>query len=243
MPRPFDDNARSIVNTNFQRQDSTFKIKYFQLHGVSQIGRLILATSGATWEAVFPTDWANVEKKDAIFGVLPILYETTASGEQIEIPESDAIENYLSRKFNLYGEDAWDEVKIRSFASSCHALSTFYFLRVATIQNQPEYKAIMMQKFLTEAVPKFVGIQELHLNANGNNGHYVGHKLSIADLKLFHAVGTILALTQDKFVSKTLTPGIWAVYETVNAIPSYQAWKETEAFKIIAKGNLAIVGV
>ena len=118
-----------------------------------------------------------MEKKEAIFGVLPALYETTSSGQEIEIPESEAIENYLAQKFQLLGNDTWDEVKVRSFAGSCQSLSNFYFLRVATVRNNPEYKAIMMERLLTEAVPKFVEVQEMHLNANGNNGHYVNDKV------------------------------------------------------------------
>jgi len=68
-------------------------------------------------------------------------------------------------------------------------------------------------------------------------------QLSLADLKLSIAVHTIVALTQDQFVSESKTPGIWAVCKKVNAIPSYVAWRETEAFKTIAEGNIRIVGV
>ncbi|GJJ70773.1 hypothetical protein EMPS_03123 [Entomortierella parvispora] len=243
MPRPFDDNVRPLVNESARNQDSTFELKYFGLHGMAETCRLILATSGAKWEAVFPSDWANVEKKDTFFGVLPTLYETTSSGQVIEIPESGAIENYLAQKFQLLGEDAWDEIKIRAFASSCQAVSTFYFLRVATIRDQPEYKATMLARFLNEAVATFVPVQEMHLNANQNNGHYVGNKLSLADLRLSIAVHTIVSLTEDKFVSESKTPGIWAVYQKVNSIPSYVEWRQTAAYKTIAEGNLRIVGV
>lgn len=95
----------------------------------------------------------------------------------VEIPESDAIETYLAQKFQLLGQDTWDEIKIRAFAASCQAVNTFYFLRVATVRDQPEYKAIMMARFLNEAVTKFVEVHEMHLNANQNNGHYVGDKV------------------------------------------------------------------
>lgn len=67
--------------------------------------------------------------------------------------------------------------------------------------------------------------------------------MSLADLKLVIAVNTIISLTKDQFISKTLTPGIWAVCEKVNAIPSYAAWRDTEVYKTIAAGNLRIVGV
>jgi len=55
MPRPFDDNVRSLVNESARKKDSTFNLKYFGLHGLAQTCRLILATSGAAWEAIFPS--------------------------------------------------------------------------------------------------------------------------------------------------------------------------------------------
>ncbi|KAF8940349.1 hypothetical protein EDD21DRAFT_361464 [Dissophora ornata] len=243
MSRTFDNNARAAFNESIYKQDSTFKLKYFKLHGVAATVRMILATAGVEWECVFPNDWANVEKKEAIFGVLPVLYETTSAGQTIEVPESEAIENYLSKKFHLYGEhdDAFDEMKVRAFSSSIQALISYYFLRVAVVRDAA-YKAVMLERFLTEAMPSFAATHERHLEANGRNGHYVGDKLSLADIKLSLALNMILAVTGDKFVSKEKTPAMWAVWEKVNVIPSLVEWEKTESYQAIAEGNLRILG-
>ncbi|KAF9580818.1 hypothetical protein BGW38_002385, partial [Lunasporangiospora selenospora] len=155
-------------------------------------------------------DWAASEKHETVFGVLPVLYETTASGEQLSIPEAEAIEQYLAKKFNLLGDqgDVWDEIKVRAFASSQQGLINYYFLRVATVKD----------------------------------GHFVGNKLTLADLKCAFAVEMLMALTGDQYVSEEQTPGLWTVYKTVNAIPSLVAWKATEEYKSLAEGNLRMVG-
>ncbi|KAF9572448.1 hypothetical protein EC968_009926 [Mortierella alpina] len=241
MSRSFQEDVRTTLNESAHRQDSTFKLKYFKLHGIAYTSRLILATSGAKWECVFPDDWANVEKQDTHFGFLPILYETTASNQTIEVPESEAIENYLSKKFKLLGADDYDEVQIRAFASSIQALITYYFLRVAVVRDEA-YKAVMKERFLTEALPPFVANHERHLKAAGSNGHYVGNKLSIADLKLTIAISMIINLTGDEFVSKERTPAMWAVWESVNAIPSYVDWKSSTSHEACQEGNMRILG-
>ncbi|KAG0215118.1 hypothetical protein BGX28_000823 [Mortierella sp. GBA30] len=241
MSRTFENDARAALNENIHKQDSTFKLKYFKLHGLAGISRMILAATGAKWECIFPVDWVNVEKKDTLFGVLPVLYETTASGQTIEVPESDSIEDYLSKKFRLYGDDHFDEMKIRSFASSIKSLTNFYFLRVAVVRDDA-YKAVMKERFLTEAVPPFVATHERHLVANGSNGHYVDNKLSLADIMLTLVLSMIQSVTGDQFVSKDKTPAIWAVWETVNAIPSYAEWLKTETYKELHEGNLRVLG-
>lgn len=119
----------------------------------------------------------NEEKKTTLFGVLPNLFETTPTGEVIEIAESDAIENYLSRKFNLLGNDPFDEMKIRAYCSSIQSASNFLLIKVAGIKD-PEVKAAMRTQFIETIVPRFVTYHERHLEANGRNGHYVGDKVN-----------------------------------------------------------------
>lgn len=121
-------------------------------------------------------DWINEEKKNTLFGVLPNLFETTPTGEVIEVAESDAIENYLCRKFNLLGNDAFDEMKIRAFSCSINSVSNFLLMKVAGIKD-PEVKATMRTQFVETIVPRFVTYHERHLEANGRNGHYVGDKV------------------------------------------------------------------
>lgn len=49
-------------------------------------------------------------------------------------------------------------------------------------------------------------------------------------------------VTGDKFVSKEKTPAMWAVWERVNAIPSYVEWKSSESHEVCQEGNMRILG-
>ncbi|KAF8947134.1 hypothetical protein BGZ47_010152 [Haplosporangium gracile] len=241
MTRTIDNTTRALFNENALKQDNTFKIMYFKVHALGANARAILAASGAKWECVFPKDWANEEKKTTLFGVLPNLFETTPTGEVIEIAESDAIENYLSRKFNLLGNDTFDEMKIRAYCCSIQSVSSFLLSRVAGIKN-PEVKATMRTQFIETIVPRFVTYHERHLEANGRNGHYVGDKLSCADIKLAVVLVSIISVTGETQVNKQDTPAIWAVWEKVNAIPSYAKWVKSEEYQAIAEGSLQLLG-
>ncbi|KAF9108652.1 hypothetical protein BGX29_009307 [Mortierella sp. GBA35] len=241
MTRSFDNNTRSLFNENAQKKDSTFKVLYFKVHAMGSNIRAILAASGAKWECVFPKDWINEEKKTTLFGVLPNLFETTASGEVIEIAESDAIEDYLCRKYDLLGDDAFDEMKIRAFASSIQSMANFLLIKVAGIKD-PQVKADNRTQFIEVIVPRFVTYHERHLEANGRNGHYVGNKLSYADIKLVVALVSIFSLIGETLVNKQATPALWAVWEAVHGIPSYAAWKKSEDYQAIVEGNMQLLG-
>lgn len=52
--RTFEEKNRAAVNENIEKQDSTFELKYFKLHGVSWSVRMVLAASGAKWKCIFP---------------------------------------------------------------------------------------------------------------------------------------------------------------------------------------------
>ncbi|KAG0240654.1 hypothetical protein B0O80DRAFT_273369 [Mortierella sp. GBAus27b] len=239
--RMFDEKDRAAFVENIDKHDGTFKLKYLKIHGLAWTVRQILATTGANWECVFPVDWP-AEKSSTEFGVLPVLYETTSSGQTFQVPESEAIEHYLARKFRLYGKDAYDEMKVRSFASSIQTFIIFYCYRIG-VNKDEGYKAVMLKRFLEEIIPTFVKVHEPHLEANGRNGYYVGSELTLADIKLPIAVDIILALTGDQHVSKEKTPAIWTVYQTVNATSSLKKWKETEVYKELAEGNKKALGV
>ncbi|KAF9932886.1 hypothetical protein FBU30_007045 [Linnemannia zychae] len=236
----FNNSTRSVVNDNALKRDSTFKVKYFKVHAMGGYARAILAASGAKWENEYPNDWANEDKKLTMFGVLPNLFETTASGQVIEIPESEAIENYLSRKFNLLGDDIFDEIKIRAFCSNITSMSTFMLTKIGATKD-PEAKATYRTQFIESLVPRFVKYHEHHLEANGRNGHYVGNKLSFADVKLAVLLVYIFSVTGETQINKEATPAIWAVWEKVNAIPSYEKWIKSEEYKTICETNMQIL--
>ncbi|KAF9946522.1 hypothetical protein BGZ70_003173 [Mortierella alpina] len=229
----FSETSAAIFNVASSRRDSTFRLHYFPLHGSAHAARLILATTGAKFESTFPKDWL-AEKSTVPFGVLPVLYETISSpGEEdqvLEIPESDAIEHYLSRKFNLLGETPFEETRIHALVSSANAVTSFVFVRIASTKDAT-HKQEWVDQFVSKTAPAWVQPLEEYSKANGTAGYLVGGKLSLADIKAAIAIEVIQGLTGDAIVSAEKTPGLWIIWKTITAIPSYVVWRESAAYQ------------
>jgi hypothetical protein len=46
----------------------------------------------------------------------------------------------------------------------------------------------------------------------------------------------IQGLTGDAIVSAEKTPGLWTIWQTINAIPSYVVWRESETYQRLDAG-------
>ncbi|KAG0000073.1 hypothetical protein BGZ80_006430 [Entomortierella chlamydospora] len=246
MLHKFDSNSEAVFNKVSQRQDSTFKLLYFPIHGVAYASRLILATTGAKFESASPTNWVE-QKATTPFGVLPVLYETVTTKEGdsevqevFEIPESEAIERYLARKFQLLGQTPWEEMKINAFVSSTKSLTFLAFSRIPTVKDTVQ-KQEMVQDMVNKSVPAWVQSHERYLVANGTNGHYIGDKLTLADIRALIVIELVLALTEDRVISQEKTPAIWKLWEGVRAIPSFVAWRNTDSYKQFDAGYQTFV--
>jgi hypothetical protein len=124
-------------------------------------------------------DWM-AEKSTVPFGVLPVLYETiSSSGEEdqvLEIPESAAIEHYLSRKFNLLGETPFEETRIHALVSAANAVTSFVFVRIASTKDAT-HKQEWVDQFVSKTAPGWVQPLEEYSKANGTPGYLVGGKV------------------------------------------------------------------
>ncbi|KAG9063282.1 Glutathione S-transferase S1 [Linnemannia hyalina] len=220
---------------------STFEIKYFNIHGLGGVTRTLLAISGNKFTSNNPEDWAS-EKPLAPFGVMPLLTETSADGKTIiQIAESDAIERYLANKFGLLGSNTFEEVLVNTFVSNNHSLQSAIFSKYL-INKDPELKAANKEPLITSNIAPWIKYHEQHLVANGANGHYVGNKVTLADVTTDFLIGLIQGVTGEELVSKSKTPAIWEVREKLNKIEGLAAWKQTEEFKMLSEKNFAVLG-
>ncbi|KAF9121780.1 Glutathione S-transferase S1 [Mortierella sp. GBA39] len=237
----FDPAQAAAFNALATKKDSTFEIKYFDFHGLGGISRTLLAISGSKFTSVTPEDWAS-EKPLAPFGVMPLLTETSADGKTtIHIAETGAIERYLARKFGLLGSDAFEEVLIDTFVSNNYSLQWAITGKYFMVKD-PELKAANKESLITNNIAPWIKYHEEHLSANGANGHYVGNKVSLADVKTDFLLGLIQGVIGEDLVSKSKTPALWQVREKLNKIESLAAWKQTEEFKAMSEKNLANFG-
>ncbi|KAG0221111.1 hypothetical protein BGX31_010182 [Mortierella sp. GBA43] len=241
------------VSSTRDEHDVTYKVLYPKLHGMAATTRILLALGGVRWESVFPTDWSPSEKEKVPFGVMPVLYEIhhrlRPSGEEgaeqnpvsrsetgpelvLEIPESEAIERYLARKFGLLGCDAWEETAVNAFYCSSNAVMSLYVNKV--LLAFPDTKECELAKFATKNIPPWIAQHEKWLAKNGSNGFYVGDQLSLADVRSVICLDRFMTIPECKdMFSPTLTPGLFKLKQNLESNPRYSAWMASDDFDAI----------
>ncbi|KAF9988580.1 hypothetical protein BGZ75_009157 [Mortierella antarctica] len=221
--------ATTAVGTQPANDDVIYQILYLKLHGMAATTRIILAIAGVHWESIFPTDW-SVEKHQVPLGVMPVLYETHRStGLTLEVPESEAIERYLARKFHLLGNDPWEETSINVFYCSSNAVMSLYVHKV--LLAFPDTKARELDKFVNKDVPVWIEQHEKWLAMNGCNGHY----LSIADIRSVVCLDRFMTIPECKdMFSPEKTPSLFQLRQRLESNPRYSAWMASAEFEAIS---------
>ncbi|KAG0047096.1 hypothetical protein BGZ90_008007, partial [Linnemannia elongata] len=143
--------------------------------------------------------------------------------------------------FGLLGSDAFEEVLVNTFVSNNHSLVNAFAGKYFAVKD-PEFKAANMELLITNNIAPWIKYHEQHLAANGSNGHYVGNKVSLADVTTDLLLGLIQGVTGEELVSKSKTPAMWEVREKMNKIKGLSAWKQTKEFKTLSEKNFAALG-
>ncbi|KAF9997417.1 hypothetical protein BGZ80_010525 [Entomortierella chlamydospora] len=236
----FDPAQAAAFNEIAIEKDSTFEFRYFPLHGYGAATRVILAASGAKFSNVVPTDWA-AEKPHTPFGVMPLLREISADGKTtINIAESDAIERYLAEKFGMAGDNAFERTVVNSYVNNSNDLMHHIYMKFFTVKD-PALKAEAKEQLLNGPIAVWIKYNEQHLAANGSNGHYIGDKITIADIKAAHMVEVIRGVKEDAITDES-APALLKVKTTIDSIPSVKAWRATDEFKTFSERNLRTFG-
>ncbi|KAF9215468.1 hypothetical protein BGZ59_001288 [Podila verticillata] len=93
-----------------------------------------------------------------------------------------------------------------------------------------------------ESIKHWLEFHEKYLRDNGSNGHYVGSTMSIADVLTVNLINIVVGIYGGDVVTEAKTPALWKVKTTLEAIPSYAAWTQTESFKAISARNKEVLG-
>ncbi|KAG0230683.1 hypothetical protein BGW42_000801 [Actinomortierella wolfii] len=218
-------------------KDTTFTFYYFDLHTHGATPRALLAYVDAPWQGRFPVNWFSedrAEKLQTIYGTLPILYEHHGD-TTVEVAEAMNIELYLAEKFDLLGDNAAEAVQIRAAFSNTRALMHRH--EDSYFSHEP-YQTAERQKFIDTYLLQWIRTHEAVLAKNGSNGHYVGNRTSLADIKTAVAIEQLLNELYEfldgsfaDLINPTATPNLWKVRETVLAKDSYRQWRESQEFK------------
>ncbi|CEO96387.1 GST N-terminal domain-containing protein [Plasmodiophora brassicae] len=163
---------------------TSFQVYYFPIQGRAEPIRLLLALAGADWDNKFPTDWPS-EKAGTPMGQLPVLIEKSADGSDTVIPQSHTIMRYVARKFGFDGSNDRERTSLDAIYESFVDLIAHVNKHIVepVRSKAPKDQADQLRAtFFSDVLPRFVALQEKHLSRNGNNGHFVGGRVSYVDV-------------------------------------------------------------
>ncbi|KAI7823025.1 hypothetical protein BC939DRAFT_503489 [Gamsiella multidivaricata] len=211
-----------------QAKDNKCALLYYPFHGVVTGLRAMFAMSDADYTFTHPEDW-GVQKPTTPFGAMPVLYETTATGETLELAELSVLEYYVGQKYGWVGDNLWENNLVKMYHSSSQAV--FDKLVTTVVRAPKEHYEQMLEIYVTKIVPEWVEYHERALKQNGSNGHYVGDKLTIADIKTATIIDNLISVSGNGLISYEKTPTIMAVYDSLEKLPKYAAWRASEQWK------------
>ncbi|KAF9165999.1 hypothetical protein DFQ26_008933 [Actinomortierella ambigua] len=240
MLRASTDNTLSLT-----AKDSTYTFTYFNFHGHGGCTRALLCYSGASWEAKVQgfEDWLAV-KPTLPFGTLPLLTEKTASGEEIHIAESVAMERYLAKKYGLAGSTLWEETLVDMFYNQA-AFLNLKFVEKVIFPVPEESRGKSFEDFVQNTLPTWVNHCEQHLARNGNKGCFVGDNVTLADIKTSAVLDIMISLkASQSFLNPDKTPCLFALKKRVDTHPSYALYRKSEGYKAVdAQSQAAASGI
>ncbi|KAG0215446.1 hypothetical protein BGX33_001187 [Mortierella sp. NVP41] len=156
---------------------------------------------------------------------------------EVIVAESMVIEQYLAKKFDLFGDNEWEDITIRGLYSNIH-----FFLERALTRTTwvtPDKRKRALGIFLEHFLPEFISDHEMHLRANGSNGHYVGNRLSLADIHLANVIEHFSHLPVANVIMPEFEKSelITKVRENVKKNPEIAAWRANPEYESLRQGS------
>jgi len=161
-----------------------YKLVYFPVRGRAQCIRYMLIDNDIPFEEriVAIDEWTSV-KSTFMFGQLPVLYDG-----DFEIPQTNAILNYLARKHGLYGKDEKEMAQVDFIRDQRDDLFNAY---VQLVWGQFEEKK---EEFIKNLPDKLKVFEKKLSENNGGSGYFVGSKVTLADYCVFDTIDALMKL-------------------------------------------------
>ncbi|KAF9549900.1 Glutathione S-transferase S1 [Mortierella hygrophila] len=219
-------------------KDLSFTLTYWELCAGGSTSREILVYGKSHHEFTYPDneEW-HKGTVPSVFSVLPVLKikdrrpSSPFQDKELVFAEAIIIDTFLAGRFGLLGDNEWESIAVKTFYTSIHYLRERCFSFVLVVPAELRKKA--RDDFLDGSLKKFCEDHEYHLKANGSNGHYVGNKLSLADIHLsnvihFFSMASWGKMALDRFKQYE---SLWKVKETVEKVPEIAEWRQSALFK------------
>ncbi|KAF9909780.1 hypothetical protein EC991_008103 [Linnemannia zychae] len=236
-----EENSKLIASDNLKYTHS-----YFSIHFAGTNARGILAYAGAAWTPLY-VNW-GVDKPNMPFEVVPLLTIIHPDGKELTLSENNAIDIFLAKQFNLHGENPWEEALINAFYSSSNCMffqeimNSFFW---ESSGKSDDEKAKYLDDFLNKTLAGWGRIHEAHLANNGGNGHYVGKRTTLADIRtatMLDALEKIIGSNRvASIINATTTPNVIKVRANIEAKESYKVWITSDEYKKLSVNSTGFV--
>ncbi|KAG0237998.1 hypothetical protein BGW41_008263 [Actinomortierella wolfii] len=210
-----------------------YELTYWNLSSVGAVARDLMAIAGIEWEDKHPEVWPQ-DYRETPSGMFPVLRVKNAENKTFTVFESSVIDFLLAKKFDLMGENEYEENLVRIFYMNAHSLRERYLMRVTW--NYKEVMEKARDKYIETSIPLWCAVQKRQLDANGNNGHLVGNKLTLADIMVANVIDHIATLPEAEralAVIKDRAPELFEVKESVAKDPRLAKWRQSEKYKTL----------
>jgi len=195
----------------------SYKLSYFAGRGRAEISRIILAEAGVKWEDDRVTDWPGSLKETIVTGQMPVLF---IDGKQL--CQSGVIHRFLANTFGLMGDSALSG----GYSDMVYeTLNEMYFKLPLFEKDEEKKKAETEKQFTEKIMPFLVKMNGKHASdpEKGNKDHFIGGKLTLADIALAFFIGEMKNHKAD--VCDTI-PALARIVDATNARPNIKAWLE-----------------
>lgn len=172
--------------------DTELTLVYFNARGLAETSRILLALAQVDYtdqrypleivdpiKHIYVRDEFDADKKSGKFdksmGKLPIL-RVTENGHTTEIPQSKAIERYISKRYGLMGNGLLEEAKIDAVCECIRDIKDRYQkVRSGTDEEKANYFSNLLPSEFADLVRVL----------DHDTKYAVGNRLSLADVSIY----------------------------------------------------------
>lgn len=189
-------------------------ITYFPLAGRAEVARIILEDAGVDYDFVAVTNWPELKAQQTASGKLAFGQVPLYEEPDLTIVQSGAIARHVARVHGYYGSN---EKEAALIDQAYEGLNDVLGEVAKTIFGTPaDQQAAAKEKLTKEYLPTQLGYLGRLLEKNGNNGHFVGSKLSFADVMLFVGLNMLFTrVPESRDPLLNVSPAVKKAFETV----------------------------
>jgi prostaglandin-H2 D-isomerase / glutathione transferase len=188
----------------------------------AEMSRLALHIGGVPFQDVRPSreEFQEMKSSGALpYGQLPVL-----EVDGVMVAQSLAIARFCGRSSGLYPENPLDAARVDEILDTANQIMAD--LAPGMREKDPETRASVREHLGTVVLPKWFGLLEQRLLANGDTGYFVGEQITVADLAIWRLVGWLTGGILDGIPTTLLEPhpALQRQFDTVDQRDDVRAW-------------------